>query len=377
MLIDKIETLGDYKIRFTLKQPFAPFLAYIASPWVAIVAKENAESGDIAKHPIGTGPFMFKKWAAGSSIELVKNPNYFKKGRPFLDGIKINMILEDSPWLAGLRSKKLDLTYHLEGAFLRNLKRIKRLKTEKWPALGYTGMLFNNTQPPFDNPKVRLAISYAIDRQDVIDSGMLGAGTVTSPLPEALGHGVPVDKLTGYKHNYEKAKQLLKEAGYPNGLKMRLLTANDIGFYMTISQVIQSQLKNAGIEVEIIGKEWGAFLGTLVQAEGYDAFMLDFGPMALDPDVYVYRLWNSKGFWNIGKFADAEVDKLMEQGRVVSDPAERKKIYARLSKRMADIGAAVWLFRSDLTWIKHSWVKSKGDYFHAMGGKFENIWLDR
>ena len=375
--IEKIETPDDLTVKFTLKKPFAPFLAYVANPWAAIVAKENVEDGSILKHPVGTGPFKFKEMVSGSYVLMEKNTKYFKPGLPYLDTVKQQMESGVSPVVAALRSKKCDLTNRSGGGIVNNVKRIKNLKTYKAPPLQYASMFFNNTKPPFDNPKVRLAISYAIDRQEVIDAGMMGVGNLTAPVPEGLlgNFAMPVNKLAGYKHNYEKGKALLKEAGFENGLTMKLMTTSDFSDYLTICQIIQDQLKNIGIKVEIVSMEWGAFIGSIFQTEGYDAFFIEIAPLALDPDIYLYRLFHSTGIWNARKFSDPVVDKLLDEGRLVSEPGKRKQIYHDLQTRMADIGAAVWLFRTDLNWTIQPWVK--GTVINPMVAKFETTWLDK
>ena len=140
-------------------------------------------------------------------------------------------------------------------------------------------------------------------------------------------------------------------------------------------QIIQDQLKNIGIKVEIVSMEWGAFIGTIFQTEGYDAFLLEIAPVALDPDMYLYRLFHSKGIWNARKFNDSVVDQLLEKGRLVSDPGKRKQIYRDLQSRMADIGAAIWLLRININWATQPWVK--GTVFNPMVAKFESTWLDK
>jgi peptide/nickel transport system substrate-binding protein len=372
---DKIETPDDETIVFILKQPLTPFLAYLANPYAAIVAKENVEDGSIKTNPIGTGPFMFKEWVSGDHITMVKNPKYYKPGLPYLDEVIYRVVTEDSAWFAALRSKKMDLTYHYEGAFMRNIRKIKGLNQKKWMPLGYGGLFFSFTRPPFDNEKLRLAVSYAIDRQDVLDIGFLGEGSVTAPLPESLGYPVPLDELTGYKQDYTKAKALMKEAGYADGLTIKLLTAGDFPYYLSVCQVIQDQLKNIGIKVEIITMEWGTFIGQLFSGEGFDAYFIDIAPFPPDPDIYALRMHYSQGMYNVGGFSDPTVDKLIEQGRTAQAQSERQKAYVDLQHRLADTVACIYLFRTQFSWIMQPWVK--GDFGNPLTGNFEYIWIDK
>ncbi len=375
-LITKIEIPDEQTVRFTLSQPFVPFLAYLANEWVGIVAKENVEDGRINSHPVGTGPFMFKKQVTGNYILLEKNPKYFKAGLPYLDALKYQIVIESTAAVAAFRSKKADATAVWDGASERLFKRVKGLKWVKTPPLSFATMFFNHTNPIYNNPKVRLAISYAIDRQEQIDAGSLGFGIVTAPIPEGLpGYAVPVEALSGYQHNIKKAKALLREAGDSDGLTLKLLTCSDFQYYLSHCQFIQSQLKEIGINVEIISLEWGAFIQTLFGAEGYDAFFLDFQVLPLDPDIYVYRIFHSQGLWNARKFSDPKVDELLEKGRLAVDVEQRKKIYRDLQFRLTEIAAAIWLYRLEVNYISQSWVE--GTIYPPTIPAYDRAWLNK
>lgn len=375
-LITKIETPDDKTIIFTLSQPFVPFLAYLANEWVGIVAKENVEDGGINSHPIGTGPFMFKKMVAGSYVLLEKNPRYFKKGLPYLDALKFQVITEPTAAVAAFRSKKADMSTLYTGADEKLFRRVKGLKWEKTPILPFAAMFFNHTKPPFDNPKVRLAVSYAIDRQEQIDFANFGFGKVTAPIPEGLPeYSVPVNELAGYQHDIKKAKQLLQEAGYPEGFTFKLMACGDFQYYLSHCQVIQSQLKAIGINAEIVSLEWGAYIQSLFGSEGYDAFFLDFQVLPLDPDVYIYRLFHSQGLWNARKFSDPQVDKLLEKGQVAVDLTQRKKIYRDLQIRLTDVAAAIWLYAFEYTYPIQPWVE--GLMFPPTIPSYEGVWINK
>ena len=139
--------------------------------------------------------------------------------------------------------------------------------------------------------------------------------------------------------------------------------------------MIQSQLKEIGINVEIVSLEWGAFIGALFGSEGYDAFFLDFQVLPLDPDVYIYRVFHSQGLWNARKFADSQVDELLEKGRIEIDLNKRQKIYKDLQIRLADVAGAIWLYSIQYHYPIQPWVE--GLMFPPTIPSYEGAWINK
>ena len=218
---------------------------------------------------------------------LEKNPNYFVKGQPYLDQLKIKLITENSGIAAGMRSKTIDGTvvWGAKYKFFENMKNIKMLDV---PVFGWAMFEFNSSKPPFDNPKLRLAFAYAIDRQEIIDAVMLGNAKITAPVPEGMGaYSADWKTLAGYEVDLEKAKALLKEAGYPDGLKFELKTSTAYPPYVPTAQVIQSNLKKIGVQAEIIPLEWGAYIKDITNFDTWAACFHSFPAYTADPDAYL------------------------------------------------------------------------------------------
>lgn len=374
VLVDKIETPDDQTVKFVLKESFAPFLVNFADPWAAIVPREIVEDGSIKKQAVGTGPFMIKKRVPGSYTLLEKNPKYFRPGLPYLDALRFQVIAEDSAIVAAMRSKTADIS-NVWGKLFELFKTVEGIELVDVPVFSWAMLEFNCSKPPFDNPKLRLALSYAINRQEIIDSVMLGNAKVTAPIPEALaGYAAPWKELPGYQNDYEKAKVLLKEAGYPEGLTFELKTSTAYPPYVPTAQVIQSNLKNIGVNVEIIPLEWGAYIKDITSFETWTACFHSFPSYTPDPDTYLYRWFHSQGAWNIG-FSDAVVDEQLDLGRMITDPNSRKIIYHRAQFRIAELAPAVYTWRTRVAYAMQPYVK--GTILTPIRPYFDYTWLDK
>jgi peptide/nickel transport system substrate-binding protein len=359
---------------FTLKDPFAPFLGNFADPNAMILPREIVEDDSIKKKAVGSGPFMIKEMVPGDYVLLEKNPNYFIKGQPYLDQLKLKLITENSGIAASMRSKTIDGTV-VWGAMYKFFDKMKNIKMEDVRVFGWAMLEFNSSKPPFDNAKLRLALAYAIDRQEIIDAVMLGNAKITAPVPEGLGaFSADWKTLAGYQVDLEKAKALLKEAGYPDGLKFELKTSTAYPPYVPTTQVIQSNLKKIGVEAEIIPLEWGAYIKDITNFDTWVACFHSFPSYTADPDAYLYRWFHSKGAWNIG-FSDPVTDELLDLGRRVTHVPSRQMIYRRAQARVADLAPAVYTWRTRVSYAMQSHVE--GAMLTPVAVYLDGAWLDK
>ena len=373
-LVKTIETPDDFTIVFTLKDPFAPFLGNFADPNAMIVPREIVEDGSIKKKAVGSGPFMIKEMVPGDFVLLEKNPNYFIKGQPYLDQLKLKLITENSAIAASMRSKTIDGTV-VWGAMYKFFDKMKNINIVDVPVFAWAMLEFNSSKPPFDNAKLRLALAYAIDRQEIIDSVMLGNAKITAPVPEAMGaYAADWKTLAGYQVDLEKARMLLKEAGYPDGLKFELKTSTAYAPYVPTTQVIQSNLKKIGVEAEIIPLEWGAYIKDITNFDTWVACFHSFPSYTADPDAYLYRWFHSKGAWNIG-FSDPVTDELLDLGRRVTHVPTRQMIYRRAQVRLAELAPAVYTWRTRVSWALQPYVK--GIMLTPPTLYLDGAWLDK
>jgi peptide/nickel transport system substrate-binding protein len=373
-LVNKIETPDEYTVVFTLKDPFAPFLGNFADPNAMIIPREIVEDESIKKKAVGTGPFMIKEMVPGDYVLLEKNPKYFVKGLPYLDQLKLKLITENSAIAASMRSKAVDFTV-VWGAMYKFFDKMKNIRMQDVPVFAWAMLEFNSSKPPFDNAKLRLALAYAIDRQEIIDAVMLGNAKVTAPVPEGMkGYSADWKTLAGYQVDLEKAKALLKEAGYPDGLKFELKTSTAYAPYVPTAQVIQSNLKKIGVEAEIIPLEWGAYIKDITNFDTWVACFHSFPSYTADPDAYLYRWFHSKGAWNIG-FSDPVVDELLDLGRRLTDVSSRQMVYRRAQVRLAQLAPAVYTWRTRVSYAMQPYVN--GVTLTPPTIYFDGAWLDK
>ena len=264
--IKSVEAMGAHTVKLTLSQPTGSMLFNLGWGDAVMVAQESAATNK--SNPIGTGPFKFSKWVKGDRVELVKNPNYTGSAN-VLDKATFKIISDASAASAAMMAGDVDAFPNFPAP--ENLGMFKsdpRFTVVVGSTEGETILSTNNAKPPFDNVKVRRAIAYAINRQSIIDGAMFGNGT---PIGShfAPHHPAYVDLTDRYAHNPAKAKQLLAEAGYPNGFSATLKLPPPT-YARRGGEIIAADLKKVGINLKIIPVEWGTWIKEIFKAKDYD-----------------------------------------------------------------------------------------------------------
>jgi len=342
--IKTIEKLSAYSVKIVLTAPLASFLEGLASNNCAIVSKAAVEQyGNLQKVEVGTGPFMLKEWTPDNSMTLVKNPDYFEKGQPWLDKVIFRIIPEQASLLAGVKSGTLDMATINDGSTIMLAKRDNNLNVMQKPGVNVRTFGFNVTHKPFDDERVRQAISLAIDRTEVVTVAEFGMGMATGPIPvSATQWALPLSKIPFASPDIAKAKALLAQAGYPNGFTFKIVTANSYEGGLSVAQVIQSQLKKIGVNAELEVVEWGIYIDRWVKRT-FDA-MVELRGGSSEPDRFLYRMIHSTGGVNNFLFKDAEVDALLDKGRALTKVADRKPVYDQLQIALATKAPIVFLY---------------------------------
>lgn len=325
--IEKVVAIDPYHVQFTLKRPFAPLLANLAHPLTSILNKKYVESknDDISIDPMGTGPYSFVSWGDGEKIEMKANENYFD-GAPKIKGIVFRAISEDSSRLAALETGEIDISYGVASINVQTIDENDKLYSISEPTTATEYIGTNVTKEPFNNKDFRLALSYAIDKQSIIDSILLGQGKVANSIvnPTVFGY-YPDAKL--YTYNVEKAKEALEKSGVKN--KEFVMYVNDNPVRLQVAQIIQANLKEIGIDMTIETLEWGTYLQKTANG-GFQAFLGGWISGTSDADLVLYPLLDSKsigGAGNRARFSNPEFDRETEAGRTVLDPEKRKEHY--------------------------------------------------
>jgi len=342
--ISKIEVVDAYTVKLTLSSPLASLLDALTSNNISIVPREVVqEHGNLQRVAVGTGPYMLKDWVVDNSMTLVKNPNYFETGLPKSDQVIFRVIPEEASLYAGVRSGNLDLATINDGATIRQAKADKNVVVMSKPGMNVRVFSFNNQKKPFDDIRVRQAVALALNRSEILTMAEYGMGSVTGPIPiSAKVWAIPPDQLPLGKIDYAKAKQLLADAGYPNGFAFDIVCSSTYEGGLAVAQVIQNQLKNIGLTANLDVVEWGNYIDRWVKRDF--ATMVELRGGSSEPDRFLYRSLHSTGGVNNFMFKDAETDKLLELGREQTDPAQRKATYDKVQIVLSEKAPLVFLY---------------------------------
>lgn len=330
--IDRVEIIDDYTVKFTTKEPFAPLLSHLTHNATGILnEKAVKEAGkEYGQHPVGTGPYKFVSWQSGDRITLEAFSEYFEGETP-VKNLIIRSIVEETNRTIGLETGELDIVYDILGMDKTRLKDDPKYTYIEKPGVSITYLGFNLKKEPYNNPKVREAISYAINQAPILDTAFLGGAVAADSIigPELFAYS-PVGK---YEYNIEKAKILLKEAGFPDGFKTKIWI-NDNNVRRDIAVILQDQLKQVGIDVEIETLEWGAYIDGTARGE-HDMFILGWGTVTRDPDYGITALVSSETHGSGGNrsfYSNPKVDQLLKEGRAELNIEKRKSIYKEVQE---------------------------------------------
>ncbi|WP_277674223.1 ABC transporter substrate-binding protein [Piscibacillus halophilus] len=352
-VIEDIEVVDDYTIKFHLSRPLGYFLQNMGMSYFAITSPAALEEygPEINENPVGTGPFKFVSWERDQSIVLEKNDEYWKEGLPKLDRVIFEVIPENSSRLMALRSGDIDIMDGLnpdDAAGVESDADID-LYTRAANNFGYLGM--NVEKEPLDDKLVRQAINYAVDREAIAEALYAGyAIPGANPLPPGyLGFN---DEIEGYDYDPEKAKDLLAEAGYEDGVEIELWTMPVARPYMpdpeTVADIIRNNLEQVGITAEIVREEWAPYLEKTAAGE-QELFMLGWSGTNGDPDYFLGSLLHSSGIGgsNYTRFNNEEVDELLDQAKVAVDQDERADLYKQAQEIIHEEAPMVVLVHSE------------------------------
>lgn len=373
-MVEKLEAIDDHTLKVLYKEPFSPGL----SSWGMnimprhILGGEDLNNTKFARSPIGTGPYKFKVWKTGEKVELISNHDYFE-GRPCIDRYIYRIIPDQATLFLELRAEGVDYTSLTPMQFKRQTEsRFFKESFQKFnfPSFGYTYLGYNLDDPRFRDLRVRQAINYAIDKDEIIRGVLLGLGSVaTGPfIPESWAYNKHVG---AFEYNPKKASMLLKEAGWQDADGDGILEKDGKKFTFTIitnqgneqrrmtAEILQRRLKEVGIEVKIKIIEWSAFVSEFIDKRRFDAVLLGWS-LSLDPDMY--DIWHSsktkEGQFNFVGYSNQEVDRLLIEGRRTFDQKKRAEIYHKIHKILYEEQPYLFLYVPDALPILHGRFKN-------------------
>ncbi|MCX7829078.1 MAG: ABC transporter substrate-binding protein [Thermanaerothrix sp.] len=372
-----IKVIDPYTVQFTLDYPFAPFLSVLAYSAFSVVPKEDAEKWgkDFNFHPVGTGPFVLKEWKHDQNFVVERNKDYWGKDAqgnrlPYLDRIEFRVVPDDSVAWLEFQKGNIDILPDVPDEYykecLAKYAPKKLFQQRPWVGTYYIGM--NMSKPPFkDNQKLRQALNYAIDR-DAINKLVINGRYLVNKgvLPPGMPGYNP--NLKGYKYDPAKAKKLLAEAGYPNGLEVELQFNNNQR-HKSVCEAVQAQLSQIGVNVKLKELDWGVHLDTCDRGET-QMFRMGWVVDYMDPDNFLFVNLHSSNFGSKGNYAfykNPKVDKLLEEARSNPNWDQRMKLYRQAEQMIVDDAPWIFLFAYTTSLVHQDDVKNvklpaMGDY---------------
>jgi peptide/nickel transport system substrate-binding protein len=386
-LLEAIETPDAHTLKLHFKKPY-PFLrvAFTGSTGRAATIlnpKAVQERGKAyGRNPVGTGPFKFVEWKEGDHILLERNPNYWETdaagGRlPYLDKVLIKIIVEPSTLVAALKTGEVDLINYASPQFMADLRKDPQLTALSAVGGNWVCLHLNLAKEPFNDKALRRAVSFAIDRKELLDKVDFGEGIVAhGPISPPMGGFYDPAFESGKNGQYfdlEQATALVKQAKY-DGREVLLLSVNT-GAAPRRAEVIQAHLAKIGVKVRIELADFPTFRRRWLQERQWDLVQVQWDA-DLDPDETIYPELHSGETWNAGRWASKDFDRAVEAAREEQDFKKRKKHYEDAVKAIVEDVPAVALLHVNEQKIHHKRVKG----FQMIPAGLINmhqVWLDK
>ena len=387
--LDRVAANGDWEVTFHLKRPQPAFLMLISGGTGAVYPCHVAPEA-MRKHPIGTGPFKFVGYKPNQYIKVTRNPDYWKPGRPYLDGIEYTIIKNVATAMLAFTAVRFDMTFptQVTPQLMKDVRRqVPAAVCEMTPGTVNRHVIMNRAVPPFDNKYVRLALALAIDRQafiDIIAEGQGDIGTVLQPAPAGLWGILPemLKDLPGYdpdmKKNRQQARALMEKAGYGPDKRLKVkVSARDLPTYRTPAVILLDQLKEIYIDAELEAVETATYFPKIRRKDFTIGLNLQTsGP---DPDPALYQFYACGSSLNWDSYCNPEVDKMIEQQSIEGDEKKRRQQVWAIERKLAEEAARPIIFYTSAGTCWHPYVKGVtllvNSFFN--GYRYEDVWLDK
>jgi peptide/nickel transport system substrate-binding protein len=388
-MVASVEAPDPSTVVFKLKYPSASLLDNLASPWNVIFPKKilDRDPNYFLKNVMGSGPFKFKAYTRGSTFEGERNPDYFVKDRPYLNGYKFYISPETSVRAAAIRSGRAYIEFR--DMPLSEVEGIKRQLGDKivvqhTPMVGQFGVAIQNTVKPFTDVRVRRALTLGIDRYTAGRvlyplTGLRNVGGLMRPATEWAMPPAELEKLPGFGRDPDRsraeARKLLAEAGYPNGFKVVLKNRNVKLPYQDWAVFLIQEWRKIGVEAENRPLETAAFIADGRDNGNFELIVSATVEYLDDPDVFLRR-YTTGDPGNLGRYSDPILDDLFTRQARALDAAERKKLIIDLQKRVLEQAyymPGLWWTRNVVHWAKvKNYVAPPSHYTNQ---KLQDVWL--
>ncbi|WLR49681.1 ABC transporter substrate-binding protein [Bacillus tianshenii] len=383
-MVKSIEAPDKSTVVFNLKNPSGVFLASLANPFnpAVIVPKGLAEEqgGEITE-PIGTGPFKFVSWDQGKDLVLARYDDYKSlegdasgfsgKKEAYIDQVVFKPISEPSVRVTSLQTGEIDVALDVLPKDVNRLKSIENIVVDNKPSMNWGMLQFGMNKPPFDDPKMRKAVAYAISKEEIVNVATRQLGEVAhSPVfPETEWYNDQHKK--DYEQNLEKAKELVEESGY-NGEPIVISTSKAYDHHEKTAMVLKTQLEKIGLKVEVEALEWASFISDRWVTGDYHLLNGHITPRP-DPNQIYYAYLQSSSSYN--GYKSEKMDQLLEEGLMETDVNKRKEIYGEVQSLLREDLPFMSLYYYPIVEAHRDAVKGY-ESWSAGYPRFWNVWIE-
>jgi len=331
--VNGVTVTGEYSVDLHLDAPFAPLLPHLTHASQAIMAPSSMGDENVHQNPVGTGPFVLDSWVRGEQLRLVRNDNYWRAPTK-LDSLTFRPLSEGATRIALVQTGAAHVATHVPPQDVERIDALDDVTVHKVDSMRTIYIFFNNYRAPFTDQRVRQALNYAVDKEAIVEFVLGGAGRVSDA---AIAPGVFGYTPTGvYEYNPERARELLAEAGFPNGMDITLHSPT--GRYMQdiqIAEAVQSYLADVGVNATIITLEWASYLadiGRPAEESVSQLGLMGWGVSTGDADQGLYNVLHGSQVVPFGSnrslYDSARFNDLLDRGRIETNEDARRAIYA-------------------------------------------------
>jgi len=388
--VTEITVDGDHQATFHLKRPQPSLLAMLASGYSPVYPC-HVSPAQMRTQPVGTGPYKFVEFKQNEVLKLAKNPDYWKKGLPYLDGIEFPVIPNRSTAVLAFTTGKVDMTFPT-ALTVANEKDVKaqspKAICQVKPTNVSTNLIINRDKPPFDNADLRTAVALALDRKAFVDILFQGEADIGGSLqpPPAGVWGLPPDVLKtipGYgadvKKNREQARAIMQKLGYGPDKKLQLkVSTRNLGEYRDPAVILIDQLKEIYIDAELDVVETGVWFAKIARAD-YSVGLNLTGNGIDDPDQAFYENYACGSERNYTHYCNKDLEKLFDQQSVETNVQKRKQLVWEIDKKIQQDVARPILYHSHMATCWQPYVKNMTVMVNSSynGFRYEDVWLDK
>lgn len=357
--IDKVNVIDDYTIEVVLKYPWAPIIADLSMFSNAILPnKYGGKSVDeFYEAPVLTGPFMWDEWQKGQQLKLVKNPNYWEEGKPYLDSVTWTVVPDANTRKLQLQGGQIDINDTPDWSSFDSLEKTDGIKTYAFESTRLDYIAMNTKREPFDDVHARRAIAFAVDREALVDAVLFGNGEKANSL---LSPGTPFydEDAPGPMHDVSKAKEELAKSSQPDGFKTTLLINSGDQNQATIAQIMQAQLKEVGITLEIKQLDATANKEARLSSE-FDMAISAWTMDIPDPDQWTTFALDTDGGSHSAftYYDDPELQALNKKAQREGDTEKRAEMYKELQEKTGNAAFLAYLYYSPYAFAASEKVK--------------------